>query len=423
MVTARGRVEVNARARVGGLRALLGGASAAQVLSILAAPLLTRLYSPVELGIYTLAITAVALFGPALCLKYDMVLVISQDPDESRDLVWLSLCLGFFLSALIAPFFSFWVLAPHLQNGALWATGSVIFALLMLQVLWNVGTAVLGFDGRFSRIASATVARSLVSNSSFIAMGGLGAGIAGLLGGQFAGVAVAALVVTCGLGSNLVGGSTIGRMQRAASRYGRQALFNAPAALMATAAFGTVALFIAYAYSAEAVGYYSLGYRLLGIPLVVLSGSVSRVFFRSFASAVDRGDGVRLYGQAAMVLALIVTPSFFIVALFAPSAFSWAFGARWEQAGTYVAILCPLFAVRVVVDALSTAFVVLEAQWLEFVGLAVLLLVQSAVFVHALRSQMGVTTFLFTLSGAYVAVYVGIFIAMSVLVVRRCRSR
>ena len=57
---------------------LASGSLIAQVITILTSPITTRIFTPEELGTYTLLITAVNMFGPIICLRYDLAIVTEK---------------------------------------------------------------------------------------------------------------------------------------------------------------------------------------------------------------------------------------------------------------------------------------------------------------------------------------------------------
>ena len=66
------------------------GVLIAQSLSILAAPILTRLYSPAEFGIFSVYVSVVLTIEVCACLRYEMTIVLAEKESNARCLFWLS---------------------------------------------------------------------------------------------------------------------------------------------------------------------------------------------------------------------------------------------------------------------------------------------------------------------------------------------
>ena len=73
--------------------ALTTGSALAQLLPMLASPLLARLYTPGELGAYALFVSTLNLTGQLACLKYDLALIVAPGEGQASGLLRLSLSL------------------------------------------------------------------------------------------------------------------------------------------------------------------------------------------------------------------------------------------------------------------------------------------------------------------------------------------
>ena len=83
--------------------ALTTGSALAQLLPMLASPLLARLYTPGELGAYALFVSTLNLTGQLACLKYDLALIVAPGEGQASGLLRLSLSLCAGVSLLLLP--------------------------------------------------------------------------------------------------------------------------------------------------------------------------------------------------------------------------------------------------------------------------------------------------------------------------------
>ena len=81
----------NAFAR--GVSVLVGGTAGAQLLTVLAAPLLTRLYSPEDFGLLAVYASLLALIGVISSLRYELAIPLPEDDTEAANVAVLSLIL------------------------------------------------------------------------------------------------------------------------------------------------------------------------------------------------------------------------------------------------------------------------------------------------------------------------------------------
>jgi O-antigen/teichoic acid export membrane protein len=100
------------------------------------------------------------------------------------------------------------------------------------------------------------------------------------------------------------------------------------------------ALLIGAVLGVRALGYYSVGYRILLLLTDVMTRTIESVAFPLFSKI--QGDLVRLrraYLMATQVSATIATPVFLGVAALAPQIIDVAFGAKWHEAVPVMQVL------------------------------------------------------------------------------------
>ncbi|MFD2452773.1 hypothetical protein [Ideonella paludis] len=125
---------------------LLAGGAAAQALPLLLGPLLTRLFSPVELGVYHLFAAVAANVAVVACARFEFALPLAHDDDEAQAL--RVLCLRLLLACTVLSGLGamgwWWAGAGHwvawlplavavagaLSLATLWATRAQRFAAL-----------------------------------------------------------------------------------------------------------------------------------------------------------------------------------------------------------------------------------------------------------------------------------------------------
>ena len=190
---------------------LVTGTTFAQILVILASPLLTRLFSPEAFGLLAIFTSITKVLGVVSCLRYEFAIML---PDEERDAVnLLALCTAIVtgISLLALPFFIVFepvivsvLNAPGL-TGYLWLVSPFVFVSGLFVALnyWNSRTR------RYGRLSVARIVSSVA-----ITGGQLAAGAAGMATGG-------ALIWTSALGQGVgtaVLGAQILRDDRAAVR-------------------------------------------------------------------------------------------------------------------------------------------------------------------------------------------------------------
>ena len=346
---------------------LLSGSVVAQSAIYLARPILTRLFTPEEFGIFGFYLATVAVFTALSTGKFDDAVVLPSDHRDAWALVGISLLSTFALALVVTaalPTRSW--LAGVLEHPAaaqylVWLPVSILLVgTIRVFDSWLTRLKV------FSGVAAGRVSYAFSSAPVQIAAGSLETGAGGLIGGIIGGQGVQAVVLAArGLWARRAVDRPrweARRLRSMASRYRRFALFGAPASALNVASVQTPALMLLFFFDASVLGRYAIAYAALGVPLTLLGAAVSQVFYVSATEAartrrlaeITEGVVTRLAAVGLMPLASIV--------LVGPDLFEFVFGTEWRQAGVYAAYLSPWIFCLLLTAPLSRLFDVFEKQ-------------------------------------------------------------
>lgn len=116
-------------------------------------------------------------------------------------------------------------------------------------------------------------------------------------------------------------------------------------------------------FSPYIVGLYSFSNRILRLPNILITGSISNVFRND---AIDR---INLYGECNSLfistfkkLVFMAIPVYSLLFVVAPEVFAIAFGEEWREAGYFARILSVLLMIEFVTLPLNTLFNVKQEQ-------------------------------------------------------------
>lgn len=348
----------------------LSGGAGAQLVGLLALPLLSRLFTPVEFGHYQLFLTilGVLLMLAALRMEFAILhvrpsgLAAAFQVAVIANLGMVALtCLVLAVLAVIGPArlgldlpFPTWLLPIALLFGGLSQTLS----------------AVLTHQAAFARSARAKVAQSTGYAISGIALGAAHvSGIGLMLADTFGRMTSVAFVARSLLGRSgplrkRVSGH---RLRSIAWRYRSYAFVSAPGGLINMLGTVTTPFMIYMIYGAATAGQYALIDRALSLPVGLVIAAVAQVWTAHLAKALRDGDGsawrqfkrltAGMAGLAAIVLPLQL--------LFAPVLVIWVFGATWAQAGEFARLLAPLHFVALLTGPINMTVLLLKRPGLQ----------------------------------------------------------
>jgi len=363
---------------------VLGGAVGAQALPLLAAPLITRLCAPADVGAFSvwLGVVAIAAIGATLRLEAAMILDHASEHQAtcfsvvaySATLVAILMTLGAGLARLLEV-----PMAMHLSWPALLTIGLATWMTAYMQTTLAYATS----RNAFGKAAKAKI---WAAGSIALAQVGLllaGAGAAALLTGQLVGLAVGLAAGYLLLAPPHPRLGVIPDQEQLCylRRHSAFWRFSLPSNLL-NVMVGQLPLFmIGVKYGAIAAGLYALTQRVLAAPTAVLASSVLEVFKRQ--SVIDfqaHGNCRDAYRYTFKALVLMGIGPSLVLFLFSPQLFAWIFGEQWRAAGELARILAPLYFLNFIASPLSYVFFVAGKQKIDLLWQIALFLMTVLVF-------------------------------------------
>jgi O-antigen/teichoic acid export membrane protein len=363
---------------------VLGGAIGAQALPLLAAPMITRLCTPAEMGAFSvwLGIIAVTAIGATLRLETAMILDHGKKAQQTCFGVILDTAtitaIGVTAIAVIGRFAGLPVLGSLPWLGVL-TIGLATWMSAMMQTTLAYAT---------SHRAFGKAARAKVVTAGTIAIGQLTllyavGGGSGLLTGQLIGLTVGLAAAYRMLSPPRV------RFATAITSAGRTYLqrhqafwrFSLPSNLLNALVGQLPLLMIGIRYGAQSAGLFALTQRVLAAPISLVAASVLEVFKRQsvhdFETLGNCSSAYRYTFKTLFFLGLLPSVVLFV---YSPALFAWLFGSSWGAAGELAQILAPLYFLNFIASPLSYVFFVAGKQKVELVWQIALFVMTAGVF-------------------------------------------
>lgn len=320
---------------------LTSGTAISQLLLVISAPVLSRLYTPDAFGILGVFTALVSWPTVIAGLRYEQAVVLAQDDEEAHNLFVMTL-------AIITG-------AALMSAGAVWLAGTHIATLIgapeITQLLWFLPVSVmaLGYynafnyrftrDKQFSTLATAKVTRSVGTIGAQASGGLMNLAGAGLIAGQIFGQMLGLLQL--GWRSypklrSMVPKLSLSRMRQLGYVHKGFPLYQAPQSLLNSFSQTLPTLLFGALFGPVVVGWYWFTHRLLKLPSEMIGQSVRQVFFqRASELRNDYKPVYTLFKKTTLaLLSIAIFPTIVIVAL-GPQLFALVFGSEWEPAGVY----------------------------------------------------------------------------------------
>jgi O-antigen/teichoic acid export membrane protein len=323
------------------LAIVAGGTAAGQAASLLASPILSRLYGPSDFGLLAVYASLTGIGGVVSSLAYQLAIVVPEDDREAARLSLLSLACTLtvgltvaLVALLVGHRIDAWVKLPGFAR-YLWLVPLGVVGLGTYEVMsqWAARTKSFGVIGRTS------AQRSLIQVGAQLSAGVAGLGATGLVVGQLLGQWSGTLGVLRRLWQRdreKFAGIGLRELPATAARHRRYPLFSAPAALINALDSNAAPLLFAYFFGSVVTGHFALGHRLLTIPFWLIGSSAQKVFFPAAAEAHHAGRLAQETDLTYRRLLCLVLPMVTLLAAAAPDMFSVVMGAQWREAGVYM---------------------------------------------------------------------------------------
>lgn len=394
---------------------LVAGTAVAQAISFLVTPLITRLYTPADVGMFTFFISIVGGIGLIATLRYEMAVVPAKDDHESVNAAFVSLLIAFTLCSALAILiflFNLFVLPSSSFNPIYKSWLYFLPVMIFMVSAGNVFQQWYNRKKEYRTLAVAKVVNSAGNNLLTLYLGFLGIGVWGLLLGNFVGLLVFNLFFVYGIYMRYRQSLlhfNLPEQKSLARKHKDLPLANTPQILVELVQiYGIIFLLQAF-FSAEIVGWYSLSQRLLQAPLTLIGTSFAQVFYKD-ASERQLNDGnlTGLVIKMIKVSAMVAILPLIVLLTIGPWLIGFVFGSAWHEAGIYARILAPwLFCDFIRATISYTPIVIGRTRKMFYISLAGAVLMVLQLVIGGLFFKNATTT-LILLSGTLSLYSIGV---------------
>lgn len=354
---------------LGGAATVGAGVASGQVLVLLVSPLLSRLFSPDQFGVYAVAVAIAAVISIAFIGRLDLAVPVATSDRSARDVMMLGLLYLACGTLATAGF-----IGIALITGAEWLSGGA-------ELLLIPGIA---FFAGLSELASAYLVRrrmyvpagtrSVLMNGS-MAASQLSLGYLGIAGGLTVGHLLSRLIAAWYAlragGVRLISAwrglrrSGLGKVARHTARF---PLLLAPSSVLNAAGSQAPVLLLGVLAGPFAAGLFAFSQRILGAPVALLSQSLAQVFAAESASALraDRHGLRKMFLRSSLLLAAVAALAGTTIFTVSPLIFEPLFGEEWRQTGQIAQALSFGVAAQIFAVPVSQTLIVLGRDRTQF---------------------------------------------------------
>jgi len=362
---------------------LMTGTTIAQAIPIAISPILTRIYTPEDFGVFALYISISTIFAVIATGRYELAIVLPKKNEDAALLVQLSIMITLLIAIVTLVIVT--LLNAEItqllgnQNISQWLYFiplTVCFTGFYQSLhYWN------NRKKQYDDLVFSRITRS-VTTSGVQVGGGLSAvSNHGLIAGEIIGQGVAAFVLARRAWSE---NKTVFckthniKIIALIRRHKKILYYGLPMGLLNAVSNQLKSLVFSAIFSSSIVGWVYMAERILRAPLSIMSSSFNTVFFQKI---VNTDNKLQLYIKSYLSLLFFSLVALYPIYAYGELIFEFVFGPQWKKAGEVAAVLYLMVCFSFASSAISTIFTVLERnevsliwQIVYFMGLVLLII-------------------------------------------------
>jgi O-antigen/teichoic acid export membrane protein len=356
---------------------LMLGTLISQLVVILVSPILTRMYSPEDFGVFSVYVAIVTFFTVISNLRYELAIPLSKSLTVTLSIAKLSLLLIALFSVLFGVF--------------LYASDGYFLGLMNSSVLHDffwllpVGVFIGGVYSLFSfwslkkkNFLQLAVSRAL--RGGFLAVfqvifGLFNFNFLGMILGHLLGFFVATffllkksihphIFAITGIKNKIIKSTVI--------RYKKFPKYSTFSEAMVVFGSQFPVIFFASFFSIGVSGFYMLASRVISAPVALIAEAIGKAFLIESIDNDSHKLKKTVFSIYSMLLKISLGP-FLIFAIVAPNVFIVVFGDQWTDSGLYVQAMIPWILAVFIFVPMMQLYVTLEQQDIELRFQAIIL--------------------------------------------------
>ena len=347
------------------LTVLLTGTLIAQFIGYALAPVISRQFSPTEMGEFGMFQRWVVLLATIATARYEFSLPLPKRDEHSFQLYRLALFSTMVtLGITLVGFLVYGLYIEKAVGFALWAL-VLVFSTAAL-VFFNLGTNWAIRHKEFKRISFSKMTNSLSLNISRVLSGFFHMGKWGLFLSFLLSLLVGAahfLKDFFHWNKKQTTSLSKKKMMSLARTYKDFPLINLPHALSDNLREVLVALLIIEVFSEQIFGSFDHTFRMLRLPVMIIGTSISQILFNRISSyRLEKKMLMPIVVKVFLSLSILSLIPFSIVYFYGQPLFVFVFGEQWQESGRLSEIMAPWLMLNFVSSPLTIIPLVLEQQ-------------------------------------------------------------
>lgn len=364
---------------------LMTGTTLAQAIPIAISPILTRLYTPEDFGVYALFLSVIMIFTPIATLRYEHAIMLPRSSKSALALFQGSFYILVFMSFLISILIAVFNNLIKLETVLLFLLPIAIF----LTGLINIIIAYLNRRRNYKKISNSMIITSFTNGMLNLMIGLFTNSHLILSFNIFFSKALSLKYLYKNFIQNISIKISTKDIYGELRRYNDMLKYSTPSALISAINTQSIIIFLTYFFEPILAGGYFLIQRVFGTPISVFSSSFSKVFFKDFTRSSNKRD---LMYKAWISLFLFTLPFAILLYFFMYDIIVFVFGNDWKFVAEIAQILLPLYIIRFIFSSTSSSHITLRIQHLSLAFAVISFFSKALIFIYGYHTNNAIGT-------------------------------
>jgi O-antigen/teichoic acid export membrane protein len=348
------------------------GTTIAQAIPIAISPILTRIYTPADFGVFALYMSIASIMSVIATGRYELAIMLPKKDEDAINIVALSLMISFFISlvSLMIVFIFNSQITNLLGNHEI---SNWLYFIPITVLLTGIYQSFNYWSNRkkhYKRLALSRVLQSGTTSSANLGMGYYGFGSSGLiLGGVLGqGIAVTMLAKVIWKEDNkLLIYIKKNKILALIKRHIDFPKINMFHTFLNEAKNSITNVFLIKFYSSFILGQFYMINRILLLPSGLIGSSISQVLFSVYSEKYNKKEDFSGEVLKTMIkLFLFALIPFFIIVLFGKEMFGFVLGKNWAIGGEFASSYALYILFHFVASPISIVPLIVKKQEAAF---------------------------------------------------------
>lgn len=356
---------------------LISGTAIGQMIPVISAPIVTRIFSPEQYGVFGIFLIITSLLNLFSTFQIENAILIEKENSKAATILQLTIFISIAISLIvllfslvfkeiIANFFN----VPELQQ--------YLYFLPIVVFLTGINNSLSAWANRLAIYKVLSIQRiisSLVTPLVTIIIGFYFKSTIGLFMGLVIGLLAGVLILYFRIIKNdRIFRFSKNEMKVLFKRYISIPKYNLPSQFLNMFLIQFPGILLSKYYSISAVGYYNLSNRMLNMPTLLISQSIGEIYKKKASEEFHKtGNCEKSFITFLKMLFFLSIVPFIILFLFSPQLFAFIFGQNWKQAGVFSRIMTLMFFLRFIISPLTFVSFLRDKLKIHFLFTALLL--------------------------------------------------